>query len=65
MFEPGTLVKNADPKLEPLDKFTFIVVGVDNMGIAKLEVIGHDALGFIYLWAKDLKRAEPEVQEVS
>lgn len=67
MFSPGTLVKNTDTSLVQLDKanYTFRVVGIDGMGIAALEVVGHDALGIVYLWAKDLKAAEPEVQEVS
>lgn len=71
MFDPGTLVKNADASLKYLDEanYTFRVVSIDKMGIAALEVIGHDALGIVYLWAKDLKLAvpevQPEVQEVS
>lgn len=67
MFTPGTLVKNTDAGLKYLDEadYTFRVVEVDGLGIAKLEVIGHDALGHVYLWARDLTQAEPEVQEVS
>lgn len=69
MFTPGTLVKNTDATLKYLDEadYTFRVVGIDGMGIAALEVVGYDALGIVYLWAKDLKQAEPqpEVQEVS
>lgn len=64
---PGTLVKNTDTSLKYLDdaNYTFRVVSVDRMGIAALEVVGHDALGTVYLWAKDLKQADAEVQEVS
>ncbi len=67
MFSPGALVKNTDASLKYLDEadYTFRVVGVDGMGIAALEVVGHDALGIVYLWAKDLKQADAEVQEVS
>ncbi len=67
MFSPGALVKNTDASLKYLDEadYTFRVVEVDRLGIAALEVIGHDALGIVYLWAKDLKQADAEVQEVS
>ena len=67
MFDPGTLVKNADASLKYLDEanYTFRVVSVDGLGIAALEVIGNDALGLVYLWARDLKPAEPDIVEVS
>ena len=69
MFSPGTLVKNTDDGIRELAKcdYTFRVVEVDRMGIAALEVVGHDSLGIVYQWVKDLKQAEPqpEVQEVS
>ena len=67
MFTPGTLVKNTDASLVQLDKcdYTFRVVSIDRMGIAALEVVGHDALGTVYLWAKDLKQVAEEGQVVS